>query len=317
MIEGDFSFILIPVNDNEDYTLLTRSKAGGLEKDALQVFAKDHFHRDGDNGEARLQSLQSQLNQQGLDINSIDKKYQSAFMNMSVSLEIVTLQVPQQSNGFVGVSMYCDADGIAKEYKPNTRATRLAHACGQKIIIHGDAFLGRVHDDESLPWERLSIGLDELSESSNWIKNCAKENEGKNLNAYTTAGAMTSSMNNILQPKSQTVSSGEDIQDGNLCWTQNDEEVEIKIIVPSIVTTKNIKVNFKTNRLYLHVDHNSDSFVVGKILAKLGETSQGAELFSNIVVDDSTWTLDKSSGGKNLVITLIKAKNLRWLDLIR
>jgi hypothetical protein len=72
-----------------------------------------------------------------MQMNAIDEKYKDAIFHMGVTLDIVTLQLPVASNGFIGVSIYCDANGIAKEFKANTRATRLAQACGHNIVIYG------------------------------------------------------------------------------------------------------------------------------------------------------------------------------------
>lgn len=47
------------------------------------------------------------------------------------------------------------------------------------MLCHvGDAFLGRIHDNEALPWERLSITIAEADVDAAWVRDCAIDNKG-------------------------------------------------------------------------------------------------------------------------------------------
>jgi len=85
-----------------------------------------------------MESLSGHLKSVGKDMSIIDDKYKDAIFGMGTTLDIVTLQCPIAKNNYVGVSLYCDANGIAKEFKPNTRATRIAQACGHTVVINGN-----------------------------------------------------------------------------------------------------------------------------------------------------------------------------------
>ena len=49
---------------------------------------------------------------------------------MGAQVEIITLALPQDSNKYIGVSMYCDGNAQMKQLPINRRATDLARTCG-------------------------------------------------------------------------------------------------------------------------------------------------------------------------------------------
>lgn len=255
----------------------------------------------------------------GDQLGKDNENYRSAIYNMGATLDIVTVQLPSIKNGFVGVSLYCDANGIAKNFKPNTRATRIAHECGQKVIINGDCFISRFHDDESIPWKRLSISIDECDLSSEWIRECSKDNFGKNLSSYSSAGALSNALDNMKGTSTSEVAAKVESKldtDGNLTWTQTLEDVEIRIKVDPSVTSKSAQIVIKSNRLMILLPTTLPNS--GVIEQKLSQAeSKGGELFDKVDVDESSWSLEGMGNEKTLIINLTKDKRMRWLTLLR
>ena len=101
------------------------------------------------------------MKEAGTDISTLNPQMLASIGSMGTSLEITSLQMPTPSNGYIGVSMYSDGNAIHKEFKPNTRATRLARACGHSdIVLHGDCFLGRCYDNEEVGFFRYTSIFD-------------------------------------------------------------------------------------------------------------------------------------------------------------
>ena len=56
-----------------------------------------------------------------------------------------------------------------------------------------------------------------------------------------------------------------------------------------------------------------------EIKLKLGETPDGGELFGTIVMDDSTWSIEKGGleGNSTLIVTLTKSSVSNWTSLLK
>ncbi len=50
----------------------------------------------------------------------------------------------------VGVNLYVDDKGMAKNLPVNTRASAIAQACGRLLEVRGDSFIARVFDNGNL-----------------------------------------------------------------------------------------------------------------------------------------------------------------------
>jgi len=184
---GTFKFCFIPSEDLANMVEMERSISGGLEKDELQVAAKAHFKDDRD-GEARYQAVKQAYADQGKDFSQADPTMVANLASMGANVEITTLGVACQENGFLGVSLYCDGNGEAKGLPLNKRATDIARACGHAgLVVRGDAFLSRCYDNEPAgdPWVRRSLGLEECSVTSPWVVASRAANEKRNMAAYT------------------------------------------------------------------------------------------------------------------------------------
>jgi len=155
----------------------------------------------------------------------------------------------QASNGYIGVSLYCDGSAAAKGCSENARATALARACGCKDTrVLGDAFLSRYYDNESAAaedvddWLRKSITANEASADSEWVRSCAALNAGKNMGAYTSSGSMERSLQALQGGGSSAASEGgHEDPNAKISWSQTLEDLELVFLFETAVTSKDVK----------------------------------------------------------------------------
>ena len=199
--------------------------------DATQRIAKAHFTSpDGIDGAARVAAARQQIEQSRNEGNQSVELSQGMMANlasMGAQVEIVSLAIPQASNRYIGVSMYCDGNAQMKQLPLNQRATELARTCGtahellittfifQFLIVSishkgyadmqvlGDVFVSRYYDNESSgaeeidDWKRESIAPEELSLSSSFVKETAKANAGRNMGSYTSSGSLAKGLQQL------------------------------------------------------------------------------------------------------------------------
>ena len=116
-IRDPFTFVLVPTG-NDTLQEVTKSKAGGLDNDELQKYAKAYFGF-GDDGR----------------------------------IEITALDISRPVNNYTFVTMYSDKNAKTKEKPVNKRATSLVSACRHSTkVIYGDVFLGRAFDNTVQHW---------------------------------------------------------------------------------------------------------------------------------------------------------------------
>eukprot|EP01038_Epipyxis_sp_PR26KG_P007523 gene7523-10249_t len=320
-----FQYVFVPV-DNSPMFDKSLSTSGGLEADALRLEAEKYFSTPVDEHK-RKSEIDKVLVQQGLDPNNLDKGLYENFSKMGGGVEIISLSLPNKQNGLIGVSMYCDRDGSAKSLPPNTRATSLANVCNHNIVIYGDAFVGRYHDDESLPWERLDFSLADMSSDADWVKFTQKQNAGKKMGGYSTSGTLENMMkqqstSTQIPPESKVVDISSQIDtESNVNWAQTNEELEIRIKISHNVTSKDVKLTIKSTRLILNLkdfgieQELSHDSIEWKLFNQVG----GVELWSKIDPDCSTWNLESTSKGEErlLVISLTKSEEEMWDHLLK
>ncbi len=318
---SEFSFAFIPESDAIPVQTLRASMSGGLENDQLQAYAKAHLKRDSDTS-ARLDSIQKQMREAGTDVTKLDPQLLSSLHSMGTSLEIVSLQLPSPRNGYIGVSLYSDANAINKDFKPNTRATRIVRACGHaNLVVMGDCFLGRYYDNEEEEWLRRDFLGAEAAPDAQWVLSTAADNKGKNLSAYSSSGAMSASMNQMLGSNKGSIMNNpfsamaeanvpESAPDDVVSWTDQGDEVEVKIKIDANVTSKQVKVEFSPSGVRVV----SPALTPSELATSLS-SSTGLELASRIVAGDSNWQLEGSGVNRKLTLTLSKAASGKWLTL--
>jgi len=269
-----FTYVKIPAESSEPVEELTASKAGGLEQDALVNNAKSYFQK-----------------QAGADYLSCD---------------ITALSIPLAKNNYHAVSLY--ANDYGRDSRENDRATQLVTACGHAIAepIRGDVFVGRAHDNEEFEWGRLDFTIEDADPTADWCRLARSSGGGGGH------GGKASSLSNLVQQQLGTAQGKAPPQivapattvglygsDGGVpvteswgTWTQSNDEVELKLSIPSEAKSKDCKITFKPNKLTVAVNN---------------ETKVEGTLFGAVVPDECTYTIETVPGGRELCITLIKA----------
>jgi hypothetical protein len=330
-----FKFVLIPCVDGQEMKEFSRPLAGGLEKDELQVTAKEHFASDMD-GDARVDSVKQTMLEAGKGLDSLTPEMLARLSSMGAAVEICTLGVPTKANGYISVSLYCDGNGGAKSLPPNKRATDIARACGHKdLIVRGDAFMGKCYDNEEEEWVRRDFAIDEAAISAPWCVRAAKDNSTKNMKAYSSSGSAQASLDGFLkQQQAQqagasagagagatitgtgAVGSGGDVIEGQLVWTQTNDDIEISIKIGPTVASKDVRVIFKTSMLFINIKDFAIDPVRSPMLTALTTAGKG-NLLGPIQVDESTWCLSGTGAERALVVTLTKSTTTSWQTLLK
>lgn len=70
------------------------------------------------------------------------------------TIDIVQLLPATQATDWVGVNLYVDDKGVAKQSPINARASAICSECGIPTEVRGDAFLARLRDDQNDIFER-------------------------------------------------------------------------------------------------------------------------------------------------------------------
>mmetsp|Transcript_20947 Transcript_20947/g.31244 ORF Transcript_20947/g.31244 Transcript_20947/m.31244 type:complete len:300 (-) Transcript_20947:218-1117(-) len=292
-----FKYVYIPTTFGEPMKVLEAPKPAGLESDKFVQKLKTHF---SSRGKMDRKILKDQIKSKLKEGQQVEDKYVDMLMN-NTSVEIVPLSLPIKENKYVCISMYVDDQGIAKNLPRNERATRIAFAAGRPSEVRGDAFLGRVYDqqDGDQDWARLDFTLDDCRSDAKWVTD-AKSASKKPQHGSTSAGLQKLLAQQMATNKQTETKKLPEGSSANYKWTQTEDEVEITTLLPPGTTTKDLKVNMKSKTLKVVVDK--------KVILE-------GNLFETIRVDGSTWSFAK--GDLNLSIVLEKAKEITWSSLLK
>jgi hypothetical protein len=322
MMETDehFSFVFIPADLTSAISVHSASRSGGLEQDALRLASEAHF---ASNTTSEFKGEHDKMINDMFQSKGLKAK--GSYSGLAASVEIIVLQLPTASGGFIGVSMYCDQNGKLKKLELNTRASSLCQSCGHINQIYGDIFVGRYHDDESLPWERLDFTLDDMNSDSTWIREARAKNEGRSSGAYSTSGVLQ----NMMKSDNTAVINGDNAdyeqkmkelgdytESEYLQWSQTSDEVELRIKTGQDIKKGDITVKIHAKKVQIEVRNTSAILNDASSAASQIFSPAGAELYSTIDPDCSAWTLDRSKNGDvTIVCTLAKAREARWPQL--
>ena len=211
------------------------------------------------------------------------------------SVETFALVRPGPSNGMCGVYLYVDEVGALKNLPVNRRAVALATACGfSGASFNGVAYVGRVRT-QPVPARNVDFKVSDMDSNSEWLKRAATENIEYNMEMQRLAATMKEKGVDA-DDKSKNLE-GEDAVQG-YTWTQNDDDLEVVVDVPSDAAKGDIKVNFATSSIEVKVR---------------GETHLRLDLYGKVVADECVWTL---APGK-LALTLEKADCVSWAKVAK
>jgi hypothetical protein len=111
----------------------------------------------------------------------IDDAMVDMILQMS-AVDCVPLQNNKKSTGYIGLMLYVDDQGKAKQLPLNERATRVTIECGSPTSVLGDCVIARNFDDENA-FRRVDFTLEEFNTQQQWIldaQKANKEREGNN-----------------------------------------------------------------------------------------------------------------------------------------
>jgi CS domain len=273
-----YCFVMIPADPAEPIEELRADKSGGLTNDSLVDYAKKYFG--------------------------------GGFCN------IRAVTVPTASNNNMACSMYTQmGEDTARE---NPRASALIVACGgssSSAVVRGDVFLGRVHDDETADiWERQDFTIADADASAEWcrearesgrapsssLQNLLQTQMGGGVGKAPPAIISDPSMNNV---NSYGMNGGSAVQESWGCWTQTNDEMEVKLSIAEAVKAKDCKVVFGRNKLSVSI---------------AGNVQFEGTLFDPIEVDESTYTIQTEGGARELCVHLAKAHSgVTWPVLMK
>lgn len=169
-------YVYIPADTHEEMQEMQLDIPQGKEVECLLDKLKAHFRRAGGQKteEQRQAHKQHLLQQVGNDAASkVNDQMLQAAMDIQM-VESVALLVNNASSGYVGVNLYCDDQAQIKELPPNPRASQIASCCGHPTDVRGDAFLGRLFDNDDA-FVRMDMGLSEVSSSAGWVQQAAAQ----------------------------------------------------------------------------------------------------------------------------------------------
>lgn len=195
MAPKSFTFVRVPATNDDAMEERTLPVPDTLEANigcltsALQQYFREHGGTTTEAGEAAMMSaVKERMAQQkqkmigGADDPSapptqIDQKMLSQ-LTASQTVDIIQLLPATKASGYVGVNMYVDDKGVAKESPRNARATAICAQAGLSVEVRGDAFISKVWDDQE-GFERHDLLASDLSSDAEWITTARRLNEGR------------------------------------------------------------------------------------------------------------------------------------------
>ncbi|CAK4076789.1 unnamed protein product [Aphanomyces euteiches] len=168
-----FAFVYIPAEDSEEIQEwqldLPRDVDGQIA--CLTERLRAHFKNKSGSAttdeqrEAFRQQIQSQL-PQGATVND---QMMAMMLQMDSLVDSIPLILNTPAVKHVGVNLYVDDKGTAKNLPVNMRASAIAQACGKMLEVRGDAFIARVFDNDD-SFVRMDFKLSEINSEAEWIK---------------------------------------------------------------------------------------------------------------------------------------------------
>jgi len=177
-------YVLIPAADDSAITELELAIPPTLEENigALTKALNDYYRRQtGELSDAQRDALVSSVRQQVAEKNKDSAPPDERMLSqvaLSQTCDILQLLPPTPKSSWVGVSMYVDDKGVAKQLPPNRRASEVCRQCGLSVEVLGDAFVARAWDDQE-GYERQHFDAAQLASDSEWMSAAREANAGR------------------------------------------------------------------------------------------------------------------------------------------
>lgn len=302
MATKKFKYVLIPASADEPIKEFEYVQAPTIEQCDFTQSLVPHFAK---RGKVNKEIFQSQISKKiSSDVKLTDEQMEA--MATQTRVEIVPLVLPIKETKFLSISMYVDDSGIAKQLPRNVRAHEISKACGHSVDVRGDAFLGRIFDDQD-KWLRIDFSTKDLTSDAEWMttakaiaaRRASSPQSLTDLKKQLMAQKISSNQNAITMPKESKLPSG---STDRYSWKQTDDEVEITVSVEPTVRGKNVKAAFKKDQIAVSV--NNEAVITGK-------------LFGTVHPDDCMWSVSGEGSERELSISLEKTPAKVWSSLLQ
>ena len=294
------SYVLIPADKSQDFQEFSfvpppLGTGGVATSDPLATHLKRAFRDKSDQVDLSLMNkvgdgAASLLGSNGAPASVSDATLRQVAAEGNV--ETFALVHPTASNQYTGVNIYLDEVGMLKRLPLNARASDLALRAGfnPPPQFYGDVFVGRV---QSRPCARnlsfRSTGGN-VAPDAEWLQRATMQNLEYQMEMNRLTGRSDTQASVAGQDGKEKLEEG-------YSWTQTEEELEIVVGLATEATSKEIKVKF--NSTLIEIIYQKAPKVVLK-------------LFHRVDVDSGTWTLEKGSDKRKLVVTVEKVEAGFW-----
>eukprot|EP00924_Labyrinthula_sp_SR-Ha-C_P000994 maker-scaffold_7-snap-gene-10.19-mRNA-1 protein AED:0.30 eAED:0.30 QI:160/1/1/1/1/1/2/102/332 len=168
--EKNFDVVFIPSSSTSPMETQTILQPEGKALQAMTQFCNKHFSKTQLSATQKM-NFTSKLSKE-------NKSAQVSALNHLAQItttDVIKLQPNISETKFIGVNMYVDDKGVAKNLPLNQRAMAIAHAAGVPQNIHGDVFIAKQFDDEE-GFNRLNFTEKDLDSSQTWFQTARKIN---------------------------------------------------------------------------------------------------------------------------------------------
>ena len=195
---------------------------------------------------------------------------------------------------------------------------------GSPQQVLGDAFIARIFDDDD-QFKRLDFTLDECSSDAAWIKKAKtlaverQENVGdiaRTMAEFKAKGAVD--LDAEAAPKAPLDPSQRPGPHQDFEWSQDDEEVTLKVRVPAHTTKADVACVFGPGSQKMSLQIKTLSEIEGKSMRVVDNEGDVDLLFQEIIPDESSWSLVTNHGERAFEASLVKRlESVRWLSFLR
>ena len=329
-----FRYVFVPWDETrameERVMVIPREREMECLLDALRLHFRVEGAKDGAHGrdEAKQKEiLKAQLESHGDGGGDGAKTLSDDMMSAALSMQMaqpVPLLPGSKKTGFVHVNMYVDDRGISKGLPTNVRASRMSAEAGSPQQVLGDAFIARIFDDDD-QFKRLDFTLDECSSDAPWIMKAKTlaaerhENVGdiaRTMAEFKANGAVD--LDAEAAPKAPLDPSQRPGPHQDFEWSQDDEEVTLKVRVPAHTTKADVACVFGPGSQKMSLQIKTLSEIEGKSMRVVDNEGDVDLLFQEIIPDESSWSLVTNHGERAFEASLVKRlESVRWLSFLR
>eukprot|EP00656_Telonema_subtile_P006986 TRINITY_DN1325_c0_g1_i1.p1 TRINITY_DN1325_c0_g1~~TRINITY_DN1325_c0_g1_i1.p1 ORF type:complete len:312 (-),score=107.19 TRINITY_DN1325_c0_g1_i1:340-1275(-) len=303
-----FSFVFIPVDVDRPLEEWEQEQPEGEEVECFTSRLQQYFRETTDSNANSREVLKEQLQSQVGEGTEITDEMIQAVSGMQL-VEALPLQSGTKANNFVHVNLYCDDSGTAKGSPRNPRASAISEQCGLPRCVNGDAFVARLVDDGNDLFHRYHFTLAELASDAEWLVAAKTHNLSRNAESQISqmqqlAGPGAQVINPGSKPEPMLMDESVPSQLGEHTWTQDDSELEVRVLCPANTKAKDIKCTIKSASIEVKV-------------ATLEEVALQGALAEAVDSDDTNWSIESAGEHRMLVITMAKANGGTWTQLMR